>query len=177
MTSSLSPSRPHPIIPHHASFTVDFSPSNCIISLPNNRLANFTFHLLPFTPLHNHRISTSRSPLPINCTYASHQMLPQKPITHPTETTNSHHSNHNTHSTNHALSTSISTNIVPNQKDEENYIKSHSNKNSSNKMERSVLDVEMYVRMWSDLSVWNDYVGDKCVLNCVWWNGRVVVGW
>ena len=59
-------------------FTLELPPSNCLIPLPNNRLANFRIN---FTPHHNHHISTSRSPVPINCTYASHQSLPPKPIT------------------------------------------------------------------------------------------------
>ena len=81
-TSSLSPSRPHPIIPHHASFTVDLSPSKCIISLPNNRIANFRTHL---TSVH----STSQSQHLHFTTIASNQLhlwftpiAPSKSITH-----------------------------------------------------------------------------------------------
>ena len=81
-TSSLSPSRPQPTIPHHTSFTIDLSPSNCLILLPNNRLANFSTH---FTSFH----STSQSPHLHFTITASNQLhicfTPNAPhLTHPT---------------------------------------------------------------------------------------------
>ena len=66
-------SHPTSCIRHCRSLTIQLLDSTskqqtCKLQLP-----------LHFLPLHNHRISTSRSPLPIKCTYASHQTLPQNP--------------------------------------------------------------------------------------------------
>ena len=83
-TSSLSPSIPHPIIPHHASFTVDLSPSNCLILLPNKRLANCSTHLTSFHSTshsqHLHFTITSSNQMHICGT----PNALSKPITHPT---------------------------------------------------------------------------------------------
>ena len=100
-TPSLSPSRPHPIIPHHTSFTVDLSPSKCLIPLPNNRLANFNFHLTSFhstsqSPhLHftitasNHMHIYFRSNAPHHRHSTTNQPIHTTPITTPTPPTTS----------------------------------------------------------------------------------------
>ena len=57
-------------ISHHPTASFHFQTTDLQTSAPTS---------LPSNPLHNHSIFTSRSPLPINCTYASHQTLPQNP--------------------------------------------------------------------------------------------------
>ena len=83
-TSSLSPCRPHPVIAHHPSFTVDLSPSNCLIPLPNNKFAKFDIHFLPLhfaipiSPLHDHRFQSTALMLQTN------RSLKNPSHTHPT---------------------------------------------------------------------------------------------
>ena len=81
---------------HPHSHQADINQSSHIIhpslSISHHPTASFHFQStdlqtsastsLPSTPLRNHSISTSRSPLLIICTYASHQTLPQKSMTH-----------------------------------------------------------------------------------------------
>ena len=65
----------------HPSLTISHHPT-AWFSFQTTDLQTSASTSLPSTPHHNHRISTSRSPLQINCTYASHQTLRQESMTH-----------------------------------------------------------------------------------------------
>ena len=146
LTKQTSSNHPTSCILH-----VDLSLSNCLIPLLNNRPATISIH---FSSFH----STSQSPhLHFTITASSQLNLcltPNAPSkSHRTRTT----ANQPIHPTPITTSTPQTTpfplpsqqTYSPIRKMLKMIIKSQPNKNSSNIMERSVMDVEMDVRMWS----------------------------